>query len=138
MQSVLRIAVAACAILAMSACGEDAAPTSPTVTEPTTVTDTFTGTLTRNGAASHSFLVSTTGSVTATLTSLAPNAEIVVGFGLGTWNGSVCTVVLARDRAVQSTVIFGNVNASGELCVRIYDVGNVTDPIDYSIAVVHP
>ncbi len=124
-------------MILLPACSKDT-PTTPTTTTPETVTDTFSGTITANGAATHSFAVKTTGSVTATLTSLSPNAELVVGFGVGTWNGSVCNVVLARDRAVQSTVIYGNVNASGELCVRIYDVGNVTEPTDYSVTVVHP
>ena len=123
--------------LAIAACDNNSTPTTPTPTDPVTFTDTFTGILTRNGATSHSFTVAKTGTVTATLTSLS-NADIEVGFGVGTWNGTVCNVVLARDRAVQTTVIYGNVNASGELCVRIYDVGNVTDPVDYSVSVVHP
>jgi len=134
----LWLCVAAMAtMILLPACSKDT-PTTPTTTTPETVTDTFSGTITANGAATHSFAVKTTGSVTATLTSLSPNAELVVGFGVGTWNGSVCNVVLARDRAVQSTVIYGNVNASGELCVRIYDVGNVTEPTDYFVTVVHP
>jgi hypothetical protein len=140
MRSVFVLAVVL-ATFAMSACGDEDAPETPTgPTTPATVTSTFTGTITRNGAATHFFNASTTGTVTATLTSLSPNPEIVVGFALGTSSsgGTVCNVVLVRDNAVQSTVIFGNVNASGELCVRIYDVGNVTDPIDYSISVVHP
>jgi hypothetical protein len=76
--------------------------------------------------------------VTATLTTLTPDPELVVGFGVGTWNGTVCNVILARDRAVQSTVIYGNVNASGELCVRVYDVGNVVNTTDYTVEVIHP
>lgn len=126
-------------VLVVAACGEDTTPTGPsTNTTPTTVTDTFTGSINRNGAATHAFVASAAGTVSATLTSLGPNEEIVVGFGLGTWNGTVCTVVLARDQAVKTTVIYGNVNGSGELCVRVYDVGNVTEPTSYEITVVHP
>ena len=128
------------AVVAMFGCGDDEAPTAPTPTTPTTVTDTFTGTLNRNGAATHNFVAAASGTLTATLKSLAPNSELVVGFAVGLWNasGSVCNVVLARDRAVQTTVIFGNVNAPGDLCVRVYDVGNVAEPTEYSIEVTHP
>lgn len=119
-------------------CGEDEAPATPTTPTPTTVTDTFSGTINKNGAATHNFTAAMQGTVTATLTSLMPNEEIVVGFGLGTWNGSACNVVLARDQAVKTTVIYGNVNASGDLCVRVYDVGNVTTETSYEVTVVHP
>jgi hypothetical protein len=126
------------AVVAMFGCGDDEPPTSPTPTPPATVTDTFTGTLNRNGAASHTFTAAASGSVTATLKSLSPNAELVVGLAVGIWNTGQCNVVLSRDRATQSTVIFANVNAPGELCVRVYDVGNVVDPTEYSLEVVHP
>jgi len=127
-------ALLAVAVVAMFGCGDDEAPpTAPTPLPP--VTNNFTGTLTRNGAATHNFTATTAGVLTATLTSLSPNTELVVGFGVGTWNGTVCNVVLARDRAVQSTVIYANVNASGDLCVRIYDVATITEPTDYTIDV---
>lgn len=122
------------AVVAMFGCGDDAPPpTAPTPGPP--VANNFTGTITTNGAASHNFTAASAGVLTATLTSLKPNAELVVGFGVGTWNGTVCNVVLARDRAVQSTVIYANVNASGELCVRIYDVATVNEPTEYAIDV---
>lgn len=130
-------ALLAISIVAMFGCGDDETPTAPTPTTPATVTDTFTGTINRNGAASHNFVATTGGVVTATLKSL-PDPELVVGFAVGTWSGTVCNVVLVRDRAVQTTVIYGNVNAASELCVRVYDVGNVVDTAEYSIEVVHP
>jgi hypothetical protein len=135
---ILGKAFVAVAVVAMFGCGDDETPTAPTPTTPATVTDTFTGTVNRNGAASHNFTLSTAGVVQATLKSLSPNPEIVVGFAVGTWSTSVCNVVLVRDRAVQSTVIYGNVNAASDLCVRVYDVGNVVEPVEYSIEVIHP
>jgi hypothetical protein len=76
--------------------------------------------------------------VTATLTTLEPDSSLVVGLSLGTWNGQVCQIVLANDSATQGTVITGAVSSFGSLCVRIYDVGNLTGPINYEITVVHP
>ena len=124
--------------LVLTGCGEDEIPTSPTP-EPVIVTDTFSGTINRNGAATHQFTTTSGGALTATVTSLAPD-DLVIGFAVGLWNGSVCDLTrgLVRDEAVESTVIYGTVNASGELCVRIYDVGRIGESADYEITVTHP
>ncbi len=123
--------------LASTACGNSTTPTTPTTTT-VNVTDTFSGTLSRNGAASYPFITASSGAVVATLTSLAPDSTQIVGLSLGTWNGSACAIVLSNDKATQSSFINGASSASGSLCARIYDVGNVTDPIAYEIRVVHP
>ena len=116
--------------------------TLPTTPDPVIVTETFTGSITINGAATHSFFTSATGSVTATLTSLGENPPSNVGFSLGTFSGSTCSVtsgLLANDRAVVSTVIVGTVSTlGGSLCVRINDVGTLTAPVAYEIKVEHP
>ena len=127
----------------LPSCGEDT-PTAPDVTPPVTVTDTFSGSISSNGAASHNFTATAAGTVTTTLAAVGPDAlgadgtALVVGFGIGTWSGTTCTIVQAQDRAVQSSVLYSNVNASGDLCVRVFDVGNVTTPVDYTVRVVHP
>src|SRR5688500_8936047 len=124
--------------LAMTACGDDAeTPTAPT--PPTTFTETFTGTLTPNGARTHNFVSQASGTVTATLTALSPDSTISVGLALGTWNGQVCQIVLPNDNAVVTTVVTGGTSAIANLCVRISDVaGTVTQPTNYEIVVVHP
>jgi hypothetical protein len=124
--------------LVMTSCGNDEPTTPTTPTPPVTVTETFTGDLGRNGARTHNFTTSASGAVTGTLTTVAPDSALVVGFSLGTWNGSVCNIVLANDAATQGTVVTGGVSSFGSLCVRIYDVGNVTEQISYEITVVHP
>ena len=135
----LKLAVLLAAALSAAACGDDSTPTSPTTPEPTAVTDTFNGTLSRNGASSFPFNVSAAGFVYATLTSVT-DASTAVGLSLGTWNTSTsaCTVVLANDAAVQGTTVTGSVTGIGQLCVRVYDVGRVVDPLDYQLTVVHP
>jgi hypothetical protein len=130
-------------VFTAAACDENV-PTAPDRSDPVIVTNTFSGTLAKNSAATHSFTASSTGSLTATLTAVGPDAKgtddlpLVVGFGVGIWNGLLCDVRLAQDRAIQSTVIIGNVNASSPLCVRIFDVGNVVNQVDYTIRVDHP
>jgi hypothetical protein len=109
-------------------------PTAPT--DP--VTATFTGRVTLNGASTHTFSATTSGRVTATLSSLSPDATAVAGFAMGEWTGVSCVERIANDSAVQSTVITGNVAAAAQLCIRVRDVGRFTEPIDYEVTVVHP
>jgi hypothetical protein len=137
------------AVAINSACADDdpiIAPTPPV----TMVTDTFNGSINKNGGASHSFVVATGGQISATLTTLTPLTDpdptnetpvaqrFKTGFGVGTWDGTVCTVVAARDQALETTVIYGNVNAAGSLCVRVFDTGQIVDSADYVVTVVHP
>ena len=48
-----------------------------------------------------------------------------------------CAVVLANDKATQGITITGTVNTIGNLCVRVYDVGTVSEPQTYEVRVVH-
>jgi hypothetical protein len=133
----LRVLAAMALALGTAACGSST-PTTPTTTTPVTVTDTFAGTLTPNGAASYNFTTASSGSVTATLATLSPDTTLIVGLSLGTWNGNACQVVLSKDSATQFSFIVGQAAQASTFCVRIYDVGNVTDPATYEIQVNHP
>src|SRR5439155_14490665 len=85
-------------ILPAAACSDNTT-TTPTPTTPATTTDTFSDTLNQNGAHSHPFVVVAAGSITATLTTVAPDSTVVMGFSLGTWNGTACQIVIANDKA---------------------------------------
>lgn len=122
--------------LAAAACGDDT-PTTPTVPTPVALTDTFSGSLNQNGAATHPFLVGSSGAINTTLTTVGPDSAVVVGMSLGTWNGNACQIVLAKDNAVQGSTVLGAATSAGNFCVRIYDVGNLTGPITYQIDVQH-
>jgi hypothetical protein len=125
-------------VLALAACGDDEPDTPTAPTPPTIITETFSGTVSLNGAQSHSFATQASGSVTATLKFLVPDPTVAMGFALGTWNGTSCSLVIARTDAVESTVILGAVSALGSLCVYIHDVGNLRAPTEYQIEVQHP
>ena len=112
-------------------------PTQP----PPTTTETFTGTITVNGAMTHTFAVSTGGVVTATLSAVSPDSTIPVGFSLGTWNvaSSTCTVFTANDAALQGQIHTASASGLGTLCVRVYDAAaRLTGPLQYTVTVVHP
>jgi hypothetical protein len=122
----------------MFGCGEDPfeVPTNPTPAVP--VTETFNGTVSLKGAQTHTFTTQASGTVTATLKFLVPDNTVKMGFALGTFNGSACQLVITKTDAVEATVITGAVSALGSLCVYIHDVGNLVQPADYEIEVVHP
>jgi hypothetical protein len=138
MKLILRTLPLVMSALVLSGCSDDPeGPTTPT--PPVTFTENFSGTLTPNGAKTHFFSTQASGEITATLSSLAPDATISVGLALGTWNGAVCQIVLPNDNAVVTTVVTGAASAVASLCVRISDVtGTVKEPTEYAIVVVHP
>ena len=137
MYRVLRPALWALVATAVVACGSSDDNPNPTVPTVNTVTERFSGTLTVNGAQTHTFTVPRQGGVLAVLADLTPDGG-VVGFQLGTQNGTLCTAVISADTAVEGTRIVGATSTSGELCVRVYDVGQLGAPVEYTIQVEYP
>jgi len=129
-------ALFAAGLLLGSACSDPKAPAAPTPIAPT-ITDTFNGTLPVGGDNSHPFIVSAIGGITVTLTNVTPPA--LVGMGIGTPDGSSCTL-LNSDVAVASTSaqITGTATVAGTLCVAVFDAGNLVETVNYSISVLHP
>jgi hypothetical protein len=121
---------------AAASCSTDNSLTTPTPTNTTPIIETYAGTLTLHGGASYPFST-IAGSVTATLSSVTPDSTIPIGLALGTWNGVSCTIVLVNDKAVQGSTVVGSVNTTGSLCVRVYDVGTIVDPLSYEVKVQH-
>jgi len=132
-----RSVFAAFAVAALSACGDDD-PTLPTTPTPAPITETFSGTVNPNGAATHTFTATTAGAVQVTLTALGPDSSVISGLALGEWNGTGCAERIANDTAVQTTVILGTVSQAGQLCVRVRDVGRFVSSVTYEVTVVHP
>jgi hypothetical protein len=134
----LSLAALVAAAVASVSCSSPTAATTTTTTTPATYTDTFSGTLTKNGASSYAFSVAAAGTVYATLTSVA-DSTVLVGLSLGTMTSTgTCTIVLSNDAAVQGTSIYGSATGLGTLCARVYDVGKVSGSLDYQISVTHP
>ena len=134
-------AVFALAALASAACGDDTpttTPTTPTTPTPVTTTETFSGELKVNGASTYPFIVTTAGTTTVQLTTVDPAGSPALGLSLGTWNGASCQVVIANDAAALNAIVTGNVSAATTLCARVYDAGRLSNPLTYTITVVHP
>jgi len=131
--------------LSTSACSDNTlsqlAAASTTSTQ--TFTDTFTGTLSQNGAFQHIFTIQTLGAVTVTIINLSPASTQVVGLSLGVWTGAQCSTSpqtggASNDTATTGSTITLNATAAGNLCARLYDVGFVTQPVLYTLQITHP
>jgi len=125
-----------------AACGQKDPflPTGPT-TPPTVQTETFSGTLTKNSAYTHPFVVGDAGDVSVFLIrstdAAQPDNTVSLGVSLGTWNGTSCAIVIANDNVSQGSSISGRATAAGNLCVRVYDVGFVPGSANYELLIDH-
>jgi hypothetical protein len=112
--------------------------TSPTSTVPTT-SETFSDTVGVQGQSIKPFTVSQVGPVSATLTAVGPPATVFVGLGVGTFSAGTCALA-ATINTQASTIaqISGTATLTGQYCVEVYDIGNLTAPVTYSVTVTHP
>ena len=132
-----------------AACGSNntTTPVGPT-TVPTVLQETFSGTLTKNAAFTHPFVVNNGGDVSVFLLSSTdpahPDNAIPIGVSLGTWNGTSCSIVIAQDNMTPSSAdaptqgfLKGQATSAGNLCVRVYDVGFVPGSSNYELLIDH-
>jgi hypothetical protein len=135
---VTTLCVIALPALAATGCGTTTTTATTTPTAPaTSVTESFTGTLSVNGATTFNFAATSAGSVTATVQSISPATTAVLGLGLGTWNGTACQIVIANDAATAGVSVNGATTAAGNLCVRVYDVGKLTATQAIAVNITH-
>lgn len=125
----------------MAACGgSTTAPTpTPTPTVATvTVTDSFNGSLAQSGSNIHTFTAQV-GAVTVTLATVGPLSTLSLGMDVGTWDGTNCTTVLTNVNSKQGTQLVGTTTAATNLCIRVYDVGNITEgsTVTYNVTAQH-
>jgi hypothetical protein len=127
-------------LVASGGCGSTTSPSA------TTYTETFTGTLSPGGTdygpagSPHHFTVHQAGNVDATLTSIQPLSTITLGLSLGVWDSTAqsCARQVWSDAAQINLTLAASVSVAGELCVGVYDVGNISsDTITYTVVVTH-
>ncbi len=121
------------------ACSDPVAPPAPTPVSPT-LTDTFQGTLIAGGNNQHPFTVHAIGGVEVSVTAVDPPATIGVGVGTTTGTGTCSplqSVVVAPGTAPPQLVGTATITGS-TFCVSVFDVGQLTEPISYTVSVLHP
>jgi len=134
--------VVALVVLAVSVgCGSSSSSSSTTAPSATTYTDTFSGNVTTGGSNkdTNKFTVHQAGNISATITKLSPLSTITIGLGLGVYDNTnnVCNLQLFADNAKLNQVLAASVSVAGDLCVGVYDVGNITDSVDFEVSVTH-
>jgi hypothetical protein len=131
------VVLAALVALVSSCGGTTVVPTAPIAT----ITETYKGTLIPASAGVFTFTTLTGGTVVSTLTTLGPDNTKTVGFSLGSYSGSVCTVTLDNFAATEGFAFNASTSSIGTYCVRIYDDGSTTAdniPYTFTITVTHP
>jgi hypothetical protein len=126
--------------------GSSSSINTPTTPAPTTFTETFSGSLMQGqtdfGPADspHHFTIQQAGNIDATLTDIQPLNTITLGLGLGVWDSTAntCTLQVSSNAAKLNLTLAASVSVPGELCVGIFDVGNIsTDTVNYTVVIHH-
>jgi len=144
----MRLCVAvAWAVLAAAgavACNSGSSTSStlpPVAATPIYTTDTFTGTVQVGSSDVKSFTVTISGTVTVTLVAAGPPPTISMGLLIGTPATAGSSTCLALTGGT-FTLAAGTTPVTGTLtpaayCVQIFDVGNQTGPVTYTLTVNH-
>jgi hypothetical protein len=130
--------VSAAAVLAVAgfvtlSCGGINDPSKNTVTPGS-------GTLGVNGSVAHQFTAAKSGEISVKLTALAPTANAIIGLiWVQATNDGACTQNTFQQTFAQLNLpaISGPI-VPGRYCIIVYDVGTLTVPQTYTIAISHP
>jgi hypothetical protein len=134
-------AITLLAAAAAAAC-HSTTTTAPTTTAaaPSTLTDTFTGTIAQTANMSFPFTVAATGNVQVTLTDVEPLTTMALGIAIGSWDGTTCTPgVATTDHAKSGVVALTGTAVAGSYCVQVSDAGNIppTWTVSFTVQVTH-
>ena len=117
------------------ACTDPVAPPAPTPVVPT-ITETFTDTLIQLGSNTHQFTVQQVGGLKVSLSNVDPPSA--VAFGVGTQSLVGCTLISRKIYEPGATAeLSGTATTSGQFCVMVFDAGTLTQPITYTVTVLH-
>jgi hypothetical protein len=118
-------------------CSDPAVPPAPTPAAPT-ITETFTGTLLQSGSNSHPFSVQQVGGIKVSLTKIDPSAAVSISVGTPSTASGTCLPIQSLTAVASAgTQISGTATITGNFCVSVSDVGNLVEPVSYSITVLH-
>ena len=121
----------------IASCSTAEVPTAP---DAGPFLDVFASQLGVHGTATRSFTVREPGTVSVTLTSAGPPATLELGLGVGIPNssGAGCNLTKSVVTGAASSPQLTIDADGGAYCVRVFDVGNVTENVTFSVSVLHP
>jgi len=119
---------------------DDSSSTLPTAPSSPLVTNNFSGTVQIGSNDSNPFTVTSDGfQITVDLTTAGPPATITMGVGIGSFVGGTCQLLSGGSTqapAGPTPQLSGNIPA-GQYCLMVFDVGNQSGPITYTVVVNH-
>lgn len=129
-------------LLAGAACGSSSDSSTPNFVTPTPTLITepaFTGSVQVGGTDNHTFTVVASGTLSITLTAAGPPPTIFMGLGVGTPSEATCVLLSGGSTATPAgtTAQLSGTIAAGTYCVSVFDIGNQTAPVTYSVTVTH-
>ena len=92
------------------------------------------------GSDTHTFTVAlSNGQLNVILTAAGPPATISMGLGVGTQSGTTCTLLSGGATATPAgaTAQLSGTVSAGTYCVAVFDVGNQSADVTYSVTVTH-
>lgn len=119
---------------ATSACSGDSTLTAPSSTAPAF---TFASSFEVNGSASRTFEQLATGAVTVTLSAVSPDLRLGIGIGIPRAEGSGCNLARAVEVSAGASPHITTTAEPGLWCVRVWDVGTVTERVSFTLDVTH-
>lgn len=137
----LTFTLLACVALG-SGCADNQSPTAASTTAVVTTTELFAGTLAAQGSSFYAYTVSQSGTVSVTLASVtAANRSVAgttLGLGIGIPAGMGCSATMSMNAVAALTAQLVSEAAAGVYCVNLVDVGNVVEPVNFAVRIVHP
>ena len=128
--------------LLTAGCADPIVPATPTPVLGT-ISESFSDTLLVLGTNTHPFTVQQIGGMKISITTATPT--VAIGLGVGTPSIGSCAVIekvtvvpSAQGPTVVPTVqLSGTASVAGPFCVLVFDVGNLTEAIAYTVNVLH-
>jgi hypothetical protein len=105
------------------------------VPNPTTV-DNYSSQVGATGTATHQIPIAFNGVTTIAFVSASSTASIGVAFGV--WDGQVCRLSETVTTPVTGTTIMATNTDPGNYCIRVFDVGQLTVPMLFTISTTIP
>jgi hypothetical protein len=134
------LAVASALLVAGCSSGDEPTSSLPAAPSSPLVTENFSGTVQVGATDSHPFTVTSEGfQITVDLTTAGPPSTITMGVGVGSPASGSCQLLSGgstRTPAGSTPQITGNI-AAGSYCLMVFDVGNQSAPITYTVVVQH-
>ncbi len=137
MTTLLRLSLWAMVAAVATGCSDAATPTSATSTTEPITAFTFSSTFTARGSASRSFTSIAPGEIALTLTAASPDVRLGIGVGIPRPDGSGCNLTQAAEVGAGSGPHITIAADPGTWCVRVYDLGSVSERVAFSLDVTH-